>query len=235
MSEAASIRVNFGKAIPLFPLDTAVLLPQQVIPLHIFEPRYRAMVGDVLDSSGQFAVAVYEGDAWKQNYHGNPPVRPMVCLAQIAEHEALPDGRYNLVIQGVCRAKILSHLPAEEGRLYRLAMLEPAIDDKAGEQELEDIRTWVTEMLEDGPLRHLAAAESVLAYVRNEEVPSVAVMELLGFALTTDPEHRYRLLAEPKASARAELLKADLGALGSLLQRAAAQRAEPWPKGCSWN
>ena len=60
MPDEVSIRVNFNKPIPLFPLDSVVLLPQQVMPLHIFEPRYRQMVDEALDSVGQIAMAVID-------------------------------------------------------------------------------------------------------------------------------------------------------------------------------
>ena len=59
---------------------TCDLLPQQVIPLRIFEPRYKQMVEDVLDGTGQFAIAVFSGRRWKQEYHGKPPIRPAVCI-----------------------------------------------------------------------------------------------------------------------------------------------------------
>lgn len=234
MSEASSIRVNFGRPMPLFPLDSVVLLPQQVIPLHIFEPRYRQMVGDVLDGSGQFALAVYDYDAPLSDPTAPPPIRPVVCVTQIAEHEALPDGRYNIVVQGICRAQVLEETP-QEGRLYRSAMLAPLIDEHPDEDSLGSIRTWVGSMLEVGPLRHLAAAESVLAYVRNDQVPTSALLELIGFALPTGSKDRYQLLAEPNTKARAEILRQELASLGALLDRAAAQKPGDWPKGCSWN
>ena len=52
MSDETAIQVNFGRPMPVFPLDQVTLLPQQVLPLHIFEPRYRQMVTDALDGSG---------------------------------------------------------------------------------------------------------------------------------------------------------------------------------------
>jgi len=239
MSEVPSIRVNFGRPMPLFPLDTAVLLPQQVIPLHIFEPRYRQLVGHVLDGSGQFAMGVYESKAFKnakseKAANGLPAIRSVVCIAQIAEHEVLPGGRYNIVVQGICRAQVVEEVDQED-QLYRSAVLSPLIDDQTSDEALAGMREWMGEMLDEGPLRHLAAAETVLAYVRNSEVPTTALLELIGFALTSDAEDRYQLLAEPNAQIRAKILKSELSTLGSLLNRAAAQSHQDWPKGCSWN
>jgi len=128
MSEEASIQVNFTTPKPLFPLDAAVLLPQQILPLHVFEERYTQMVSEALDSAGQFAMAVFQGNRWKQEYHGCPPIRPVVCVAQIIQHEQLEDGRFNIVLRGVERVRILEPEASElaEGKLYRLRPIETA-------------------------------------------------------------------------------------------------------------
>src|SRR5262245_50474069 len=103
---AEVIRVNFSKPMPLFPLPDAVLLPHAVQPLHIFEPRYRKLIEDVLDHAGQMAMATFRGENWKLDYHGTPPLRPAVCVGQIVHHDALSDGGHNILLHGVCRAKI---------------------------------------------------------------------------------------------------------------------------------
>jgi Lon protease-like protein len=259
MSEENSIQVNFGKPMPIFPLDSVTLLPQQLLPLHIFEERYRQMIDHALDGAGQIAMAVFEGDQWKQNYHGRPPIRPAVCVGQIVQHERLPDGRYNILIQGVCRARVLYELPMEEGRLYRMAMLEPVgldltatiiTGDEEDEEEetpdlglppppepepLVEVRRKLCEMLEEGPLTQLVAAEPVLEFVRNEEVPTAPLLELVSFMLITDQGLRYRLLAEPNIQTRANMIMGELQHLSKLIRRAGDQRPQDWPKGMSWN
>ncbi len=259
MSEDNSIQVNFGKPMPLFPLDSVTLLPQQLLPLHIFEDRYRQMVDHALDGAGQIAMAVFAGEQWKQNYHGRPPIRPAVCIGQIVQHERLSDGRYNVLVQGVCRARVLVELPMEEGRLYRTAMLEPVgldpstmvvsgeEEDEEGEtpdlglppppepEPLIEVRQKICEMLEEGPLTQLVAAEPVLEFVRNEEVPTAPLLELVSFMLITDQGLRYKLLAEPSIQARAGLIMGELQHLSSLIRRAGDQRPQDWPKGMSWN
>lgn len=233
--EDTTIRVNFGKPMPLFPLDSVSLLPQQVLPLHIFEPRYRQMMEHALDSSGQFAMAVFRGGAWKQQYHGRPPLMRAVCVGQIAEHEKLSDGRFNLLLQGVCRARINIEIPAEEDRLYRAAMLEP-IDARVHEdEELAEAREYLEESLSDGPLSQLAAARSVLEYIQNVDVPTSALLELVSFTMLTGKSLRYRLLAEGDIQRRASLIKSELDSLAALLRRASQQHPENWPKGTSWN
>lgn len=258
MSEENSIQVNFGKPMPLFPLDLSTLLPilpQQVLPLHIFEPRYRQMIEHALDGAGQIAMAIFKGPGWKKNYHGKPALRPAVCITQIVQHEKLPDGRYNLLVQGVCRAKILKETPADKERLYRTAMLEPVgvmlsgapdalehVEDEApeageagSEPALDIARARIADMLDTGPLRQMMHAAAVLEYVRNDELPTSAVLELVAFTLITDPRLRYDLLAEPQAQDRARIIMSELTHLASLIRRASDQKPGDWPKGCSWN
>src|SRR5262249_47412815 len=149
---------------------------------------------------------------------------------QIVQHEKLFDGRYNLLIQGVCRARVVEEMAPEEGRLYRLAMLEPVgldpgttvigeggEDEEEGEEDdsvdldlpipespsLSAVRERIGEMLSEGPLTQLVAAEPVLEFVRNQEVPVGPLLELVSFMLITDPHLRYKLLAEPSMETRA--------------------------------
>ncbi|MEQ8769554.1 MAG: LON peptidase substrate-binding domain-containing protein [Phycisphaerales bacterium] len=239
MDEETTIRVNFGKPIPLFPLDSVVLLPQQVMPLHIFEPRYRQMVDEALDGAGQIAMAVFAGERWKQEYHGNPPVRPAVCVGQIVQHERMPDGRYNILLQGVCRAKIVSEDLPEETRPYRQAILEPLGSNDAVAPEtgyaIDQMRQWIEGELAEGELKELTVADQMLEYVRNEDVPTTALIELISFALVTEPAARYRLLSEPELSRRVDFVRDALEDLEAMIRQAKAQHPEQWPKGLSWN
>ncbi len=235
MAEENAIQVNFGRPMPLFPLDAATLLPQQVLPLHIFEPRYIQMIQEALDGSGQIAMAVFAGDEWRKNYHGRPPVRPAVCVGQIVQHEKLPENKFNVLLQGVCRARIVRELPADAQRLYRSARLEPIGIDEAAEQKLYGVRERMTELLTEGPLSALTHAQWVLERIKDEDIPTTVILELASFALPTAREVRYELLAEADAGERAEIIERELLSLQHLIRLARAQHSELWPKGCSWN
>lgn len=228
--------MNFSRPMPIFPLDSVALLPQQAIPLHVFEPRYRQMIGRVLDTTGQFALATFAGNRWKQEYHGRPPLRPAVCVAQIVQHEKTDDGRFAVMVQGVCRAKIVEEMPAEEGRLYREARLEPVgLDENADPLELEEVRTLLDELLSEGPLTRMAAAEPVLKFIRDPDVPAAAILELAAVSLIHRQDLLYRLLQEAELGARARLVLDELSHLESLIKRAEAQGTPDAPKGVSWN
>ena len=97
------------REVPVMTLPNATLFPQALLPLYIFEPRYQQMVSDCLDAAGQIAMASFAGERgkWQEAYHAQPELRPAVCVGQIIQHEALPDGRHNILLHGVCRAKIV--------------------------------------------------------------------------------------------------------------------------------
>lgn len=219
----------------LFPLDSVTLMPQQVVPVHIFEPRYRQMITSALDGSGQFAMAIFSGGSWKQNYHGRPAIRPAVCIGHIVQHETLPEGRYNILVQGVCRARILYELPASGEKLYREAMLEPIGETDIDQESLQPARDKLDDLLSHTSLRQFRATKPVLEYIHNDQIPTTAVLELVSFTILNDRELRYKLLAEGDPAIRARLIFDELSSLRALIDRAGTQHSEEWPKGCSWN
>lgn len=234
MTSPEPIHVNFGKPMPVFPLHTVAALPQQVIPLHIFEDRYRQMIAEALDGSGQFAIAVFEGDRWKKEYHANPPIKPAVCIAQIVRHEQLPDDTFNVLVQGVCRARITDEQMPDADRLYRTAILDP-VGSEVDEGMLASTRDRIERRLSEGPLTRMSAAEPVLEYFHRAEIPNSTVLELASFVFVTRDTARYHMLAEPDPAERAAMLDEELDDLERLLRLADLQQPGEWPKGMSWN
>ena len=102
--------------LPLFPLPNVVLFPNVFLPLHIFEPRYRAMVADALDGDRLIGMVLLR-PGWEGDYEGRPPVFPIGCAGLISHHEQLPDGRYNIVLRGLEKFRIERE---DDSRLYRL-------------------------------------------------------------------------------------------------------------------
>ena len=93
--------------IPLFPLPNVVFFPKTFLPLHIFEPRYRAMVKDAAEAEHLIGMVLLK-EGWEREYEGTPPVHPIGCAGKIVALESLPDGRYNMMLHGVCRFTIES-------------------------------------------------------------------------------------------------------------------------------
>lgn len=221
---AEAITVNFGRAMPLFPLGGVTLLPQAVAPLHIFEPRYVQMTTRALDSDGLIVMAVLDRTGWDPEGLGDPPIRPAVCVGRIAQHHLLPDGRFNILLQGVCRARVVEHVPADGETLFRQGVLEPAEVEVDADEALETARVELHEMFTREPMAGLCAAESVAGALESADAPTQALLELITMSVVSDEDVRYALLEEGRADARAGILLAELRRLKTVLDRARPQR-----------
>jgi hypothetical protein len=110
--------------IPIFPLPNAVLFPNVFLPLHIFEPRYREMVSDVLDGDRIIGMVLLR-PGWEADYEGRPPVYPIGCAGLITNAERLPDGRFNIVLRGLEKFRVLDE---DHSRSYRLAQVDSIVE-----------------------------------------------------------------------------------------------------------
>jgi Lon protease-like protein len=184
--------------LPMFPLGT-VLLPGAVLPLHVFEPRYRALVHDCLAGTPEFGVALIERG---HEVGGGDRRFDVGCVARVVEAGETPDGRWGLVTVGVRRVRIERWLPEDP---YPMADVEDWPDDEAGHL-LGRCSALAAE------LRRILALASELG----EAVPSAAAVDLLddgvmaSYQLATllpvGPLDKLALLAAPSVDARLELI-----------------------------
>lgn len=107
--------------IPIFPLPNVVLFPNVFLPLHIFEPRYRQMVDDALNGDRIIGMVLLQ-PGWERDYEGRPPVYPVGCAGVITHAERLADGRFNIVLRGMQKFRIVGE---ESVRAYREANVMP--------------------------------------------------------------------------------------------------------------
>jgi Lon protease-like protein len=121
--------------IPIFPLPNVVLFPNVFLPLHIFEPRYRAMVADALKGDRIIGMTLLR-PGFEATYEGRPPVYTTGCAGLITHSEPLPDGRYNIVLRGMEKFQILGE---DSSRPYRLAHIE-GVPESVTEAERADVR-----------------------------------------------------------------------------------------------
>ena len=105
--------------IPLFPLPNFVLFPGLSVPLHIFEPRYREMVGDVAQTHGIIGMMMLKGE-WERDYYAYPDIYAIGCAGKIAALSKLPDGRFNLILQGVSEFRVLREIRQHSYRLVEV-------------------------------------------------------------------------------------------------------------------
>lgn len=111
-------------AIPIFPLPQVVLFPDAVLPLHVFEPRYRAMLRECLSTHGALVIAQAIGG---EDEHGRPRIASIAGGGIVVESESLPDGRSNIVVLGQARLE-LEELAPDASRPYRVARARVLVD-----------------------------------------------------------------------------------------------------------
>lgn len=111
---------DLPEIIPIFPLPNFVLFPGLSVPLHIFEPRYREMIADVSQSHGIIGMTMLKGD-WERDYYANPDMYEVGCAGKISTLAQLPDGRFNLMLDGFSEFRLTREI---RERSYRLARVE---------------------------------------------------------------------------------------------------------------
>lgn len=192
----------------LFPLPGVVLFPHVVMPLHIFEPRYRQMVEHALASDRLLTIVQVRPDSVSE-VAGTPALEAVGCLGRILNHERLPDGRFNVLLLGRKRVRLQRERTA--GTLYRQAELE-ILEDQPETSGMSSLRVAIQEQFRDlmtarGPLdREL---ESLLSGT----LPLGVLTDILAHTLGLPSALKQQLLAECAPSRRAEVLSGVLASL----------------------
>jgi Lon protease-like protein len=122
--------------IPLFPLPNVVLFPNVFLPLHIFEMRYRDMVSDALAEDRIIGMALLR-PGWEDHYEGRPPIYPVGCAGLITHAERLDDGRFNIVLQGLEKFRVVDE---DDSRPYRLARVDGIEETPANLDDRDEMR-----------------------------------------------------------------------------------------------
>lgn len=194
-----------ARLLKVFPLPSAVLFPSTALPLHIFEPRYRAMVNDAIEGDKVIALADLR-PGWEHDYAGRPPLQPIGCAGVLGWHEQLADGRFEIVLQGVMRFRVLEELPPTH--LYREVRAELLPDPEYHGPLEELVRQAVLEIA-----GHIPDAESESLVQLAARAKGGALADVVAGTLISDVERRKMLLNELDPAARLSAVLDDLGEL----------------------
>jgi len=216
---------DFAPAIPLFPLPNVVLFPRAVIALHVFEERYQAMMVHALAHDSLIAMALLL-PGWEKDYYGHPPIDPVVCVGTILNHEQLPDGRYNLLLQGRVRALVVGE---RAGHPFRLAQLAPAPESIPEESDLAAERTRLRELFRHGQWQNTEIARH-LDRCLGGTISTPDAADLIAFNLLDDIPLKQSLLAESDVRRRIHRIIAAVSEI-----RLPAPRRSTWPPKISSN
>jgi hypothetical protein len=183
--------------VPIFPLPDVTFFPHTLLPLHVFEARYRAMVIDALERDRRLAVVKLQ-PGYEAGYAGKPAVHPVAGLGEIVSCERLATGRYNILLRGECRVRLEDELPSDTlyrvVRARRLADAEPAGDAMPALTRMRAAcRSLLSELQRPADLLEPALAEGQAAGV---------IADRVAAAVLPDADLRQSLLETLDADAR---------------------------------
>ena len=200
MSESLE-KMSGIERLPLFPLPL-VMLPNEILPLHIFEDRYQQMLGDVQATNKMFGVLLFEP---QEDFIERPDIGTVGCVAEIRDSDIMEDGRANIVTLGVVRFRLIDYIDADEP--YFVGDVEFFEDDEAGDAETSPLADEVFELFQ-----RIAKAAFKMSGGRGR-LPEIhrGDAEQLSFLVTAafnfENELKYELLKMTSTAERLEKLR----------------------------
>ena len=195
---------DFQGVTRLFPLSGVVLFPHAVMPLHIFEPRYRQMMADAL--LGDRMITIVQPAMPPVNTASGPALETVGCLGHIIQYERLDDGRYNLLLAGLKRVRLTGELRTP-GKLYREAqvdLLDDLMTDEVQSADLAELSDEFLRILDDAGYTN-SGERDLRKLVRTSKNAGM-VTDLIAQSLGLPPVVRQALLSELKVPSRVEQL-----------------------------
>ena len=180
--------IRIPGVIPLFPLPNVVFFPRTYLPLHIFESRYRRMVRDAAASHQMIGMVLLK-EGWETDYEGVPPIFPLGAVGRMVTVQALSDGRFNILLQGLSRFEIQEEVGCESYRQGRIRLA----DFSAPEKKLPcDVRAELVKLVGNFLLSREDGV--ALANFLKQPVDDETLVYNLSFALDFTPLEKQFLL-----------------------------------------
>lgn len=199
-------------SLPIFPLPDLTFFPHTMLPLHIFEARYRAMVTDCLSRDKRLAVVGLK-PGYEASYEGKPPVYPVSGVGRVVQWERLASGRYNLLLRGEGRVRIDRELPTDT--LYRMVAATPLGETGADGAAVPALADRVKARCRQILSALGRSGEDLETMMKGLERPA-ELCDQIASALVPTPTTRQALLEELDVERRLERLA---GALDDLLSQ----------------
>jgi ATP-dependent Lon protease len=183
------LEIKLPDEVPVMTLPNVVFFPQALLPLHIFEPRYRQMLKDVLASNRLFAVAGLDFSVAATTERAEPPLS-VACVGIVRACQKNDNGTSNLLLQGLARIKVMNIIAEEPYRRIRFRTLSSA--PGAGVAENRRLRVELARLL--ALKRKLAASSTEMTdFLKTVEDPE-AFVDIAAFNLCENPAIKQRLL-----------------------------------------
>jgi Lon protease-like protein len=199
---------GFAETCRLFPLPGLVFFPHAVLPLHIFEPRYRQMIEDALATDNLITMVQLKPGGATASRTEPPPIEDVGCLGKIIRYERLLDGRFNLLLVGLKRVRIRTELSAQ--KLYRIAAAE-VIEDLPSERPESPLRSLLIQRFRSEFETAKELDPDLRTLLDSDTIDLGALTDIIAHALAIPPPLKQVLLAESAVDRRVGLLLRVLG------------------------
>jgi uncharacterized protein len=199
-------------SLPIFPLPDLTFFPRTMLPLHIFEARYRAMITDCLSRDKRLAVVGLK-PGYEASYEGKPPVYAVCGVGRIVQCERLASGRFNLLLRGEGRVRIERELPTDT--LYRMVAATPLGETTADAAAVAALTGRVKARCQQILSALGRSSEELLTMMEGLDQPA-ELCDQVASALIPASTTRQALLEELDVERRLEQLA---GALDTLLSQ----------------
>lgn len=200
MSEALD-RVRGIEQIPIFPLPL-VMLPNEFLPLHIFEDKYRQMLADIGPEGGLFGVSLFEAEG---EFADRPETGTVGCAAEVRDVQTMPDGRSNIMTLGIVRYRLLDYVPGDKPYLVGdVAFFEDEPDDSPGLQPLADEVFGIFERVAKAAYK-MSDGRGRFPEILQTDPQSFSFLATVAFNFENDL--KYQLLAMTSTAERLEKLR----------------------------
>jgi Lon protease-like protein len=194
---------DFSNVSRLFPLPNLVMFPHVILPLHIFEPRYRQMTADALAGDNLITIIQISPPPLGKTWTEPVPLEQVGCLGRIVKHDRLADGRYNLLLLGLKRVRLKREIPS--GKLYRTAEVA-ILEDLATLQAAEPARAELT-----GLFRQILESRSQLdpdiGDLLSKPVSLGLLCDIVAHSLALPPALKQNLLGETSVDRRVDIIR----------------------------
>jgi len=201
--DADAVLRAFSGEVPVFPLPSLVLLPDTIVPLLIFEDRYRRMVADALEGERLIAMALLK-PGWETQYNAAPAFHERVCVGSIVNHERLADGRFKLLLYGLFRAEVVEETQAAPYRKVRVLVLPDEVRDDAARQIDERLHQALDRI--PGRRGRVGRIRQIAQQVRGPSGGVGRLADAVAEAAELEPEERYQVLAETDVLRRLDIV-----------------------------
>ncbi len=207
--------------IALFPLPNAVFFPNTMLPLHIFEPRYREMTKEAIEDEIPIAIMRLT-EPRSLNDRGLPAFHEVGGAGFVLHHQRLPDGRYNILLEGVSRIRVFEEIDTD--RSYRVGRAELVSESYEHPEQVQALLATLRGCVVGLQNQYSRLSETLAKTMNNVQDPG-ALADTIASLIISDPDSRQALLADPVVDNRLDTI---ISRLTDLLAVSSGEPSVDW-------